>query len=126
MAEEAKAIYSTYWSDITILFVLFACPRYSKEEDNVPWDTNFSPHLQVNVSDTGVQYCSHENIIYEVPRHTNLLSSSNSIKVHPKTDGKAIDVRNSHEVAIVVNDGSEAKGICEVEGSSGNHCDVKT
>ena len=104
----------THRGDIAILFILVATSRYGQEENDDPRNTNFSPHLQVNRADTGVQTSTHKNVINEVPRHADLVPSSDRNKVRPERHGETVNHGDGHDMTIVVNDFGETENVVVV------------
>lgn len=115
----------TYRRNITVEFILLACARDGKEEGDIPGNTHFSPHLEVDVANTWVKDSTHEHIIHEVPRHADLLSAGDSPKVHPEADGEAVDDGHRHQVPEVVDDRCEREGTGKVQSGSGEHRDIE-
>ena len=72
----------TYRSHIAILLVLLAGTRDGHEKHDDPRDADLEPHLEVDGANAGIQACAHEDVVDEVARHTNLVSSRHSQEVH--------------------------------------------
>ena len=77
----------------------------------MPGDANLSPHLQVDISDAGIQASAHEKIVNETPRHTDGLSSNDGCKVHEKRDKPTPEHSDGHKVAEIVDDTGQAENI---------------
>lgn len=95
--------------------------RHGQEENDDPRNANFSPHLQVNGTNTGVQTSTHENVIHEAPRHANLVPGCDRNEIHSEGHSKTVNHGNGHDVAIVVNDFSETENVVVVQSSSSQH-----
>lgn len=110
---------ATYGGDGTILFILFARARDGQEEHDNPGDTDFRPHFQVNGTDSRVQSCAHEDIVYEVARHAHLFTAGDGPKVSPEGDSEAPDHGNRHNVAVIIDDFREAEYVVVVKDRGG-------
>lgn len=93
-----------YRSDIAVGLVLFEAAGYGKEEDDVPRDANLGPHLQVDVSDAGVQTSTHEKVVDEIPGHTHGFTGNDGGKVHEERNEPTPEHSDSHKVTKVVDD----------------------
>lgn len=80
-----------YRCNISILFVLFACAGDGQKKDNDPRNADFSPHLQVDRSKTGVEASTHKIVVEKVSGHANLGTGEDSIKVGDKGDTEPIN-----------------------------------
>ena len=63
---------NTNWSDVSIQFILFTRTRYGHEKDYNPRNANFGPHLKIDRANTGIQGCTHENVVDKVAGHAYL------------------------------------------------------
>jgi hypothetical protein len=110
----------THGGNGTILFVLFAGTRDRQEKYNYPRDANLRPHLQINRTNTRVEGGTHEYVVKEVARHSQLFSTGDGPKVRSKRYRKTPDHGDSHDVAIVVDDLREAEDVVIVQDRSGD------
>ena len=98
--------------------------RDGQKEDNNPRNANLCPHLEVNRANARVQASAHKDVIDEIARHANLITSCDGEEIHPKGDCKAVDHRNRHDMAVVVDDFCEPEDVVVVEQGGGDHRDV--
>jgi len=61
--------------NVAIDLVLLAATTDRDHEQQHPRDPHFSPHLQIDASDTRVQTRAHEQVVGVVPAHPHLLAS---------------------------------------------------
>lgn len=120
-----KYIESTYRSNVAIGLVLLASTRDGQEEDNDPWDTDLSPHLEVDGAKTGVQASTHEVVVEEVAGHADCSASHDGVKVGEKGDTKAVNHGDGHEMAVVVDDLGEAEDVEVVQRGGGDESHVE-
>jgi len=85
----------------------------------VPGDADLSPHLQVDVSNTGVQASTHENVVNKTSRHTNGFSGNEGGKVHEERNKPTPKHCDGHEVAKVVDDAGQAEDVEVVQAGGG-------
>lgn len=85
----------------------------------MPGDTNLSPHLQIDVSDAGVQASTHEKVIDEVSGHTHRLSGDDGGIVHEERNKPTPEHSDGHEVTEVVNDAGQAENFEVVQAGGG-------
>lgn len=111
----------THGSHITVLFVLMAATRDGQKEDDDPGNANLRPHFQVNRTNTRVEAGTHEDIVYETPRHANLVSTRDGDKVDTKGHRKPIYDRHRHYMTIVIDDVSQAEDVKVMKDGSGDH-----
>ena len=115
----SKLVRGAYGSDVSVSLVLLEAAGNGEEKHDVPRDADFSPHLQVDVSDTGVQASTHENVVNETSGHTNGLSGNDGGKVHEERDKPAPEHSDGHKVAEVVDDAGQAEDVEVVQAGSG-------
>lgn len=85
----------------------------------MPWDADLGPHLQVDVSNAGVQASPHEEIVDEASGHTHGLSSNDGRKVHEERDKPAPEHGDGHKMAEVVDNTGQAENVEIVQASGG-------
>lgn len=110
---------NTHRGNIAVGFVLLEAARDGEEEHDVPWDADLSPHLQVDVSDAGVQASTHEKVINEVSRHAHRLSGNDGGKVHEERNRPTPKHSDGHKVAEVVDDAGQTEYFEVVQAGSG-------
>ena len=81
----------------------------------MPGDADLSPHLQVDVSNAGIQASAHEKVIDKASRHAHGLSSNDSCKVHEERDGPTPEHGDGHKVAEVVDDAGKTEDVKVVQ-----------
>ncbi len=114
----------THRSHVSVLLILLTCARDRDKEHQDPRDSDLEPHLQVNRTNTRVQAGTHEDVVNEVARHANLVSSRDSEEVHPERHAEADDHRDSHEMTEVVDDGLETDDSGVLQNSSDRPGDI--
>jgi len=101
-----------------------ATTRDGQKEDNDPRNANLCPHLEVNRANARVQASAHKDVIYEIARHANLVTSCDSEEIHPKGDRETVDHRHRHDMTVVVDNFCESENAVVVEYGSSDHRDV--
>lgn len=115
---------NAYGSDITVSFILFEATRDGEKEYDMPGDADLSPHLQVDVSNAGIQASAHEQVINEAPRHTDGLSGNDSCKVHEERDEPTPEHSDGHKVAEVVDDAGKTEDVKVMQSGGSEQCSV--
>lgn len=108
---------SSRCSNVTTGLVLLESAGNRDVEQNRPWNTNFSPHLEVNDADAGVQGSSHEEIIHQVTRHTVIGTLDMGGDENKSGQGETPDDSNSHNVAKVIDDVGKSEDTSDVKES---------
>lgn len=104
---------------------MLAGARYRKEEDDDPGNANLGPHFQIDRAKAGVQAGTHEIIVEEISRHAHGSASENGIEIGDERNTEAENHRNSHEMAIIVDNLGEAEYMVVMEGGSSDEGCVK-
>lgn len=68
-----------------------AATRDRQKEDNDPRNADLCPHLEVNRANARVQASAHKDVIDEISRHANLVTSCDCEEMHPKGDCETVD-----------------------------------
>lgn len=111
----------THRCDISILLILLTCSRDGKHEASYPWNPNLQPHFQVHRAHTRIQASTHEIIVEEIPRHSDLLVAGDCDDVGSKTDTKPVDHSDGHEMPIIVDDFGETESTSGMKDDGGDH-----
>lgn len=113
--------------NIAVVLVLPGCGCARQEKEDVPWNTDFEKHLEVEDAEhTWVELGAHEEVVEEGAGHAVFGSSEKRGEVRSNGDEEAGDDGDGHNWSKLVEDGVEWENSGDVENSGEGQSGVHT
>ena len=104
---------------------MLASTANGDQEKQDPRNTDFSPHLQVDAANPGVERSAHPEVVEEVAAHPHRGARVYSGDIGEPADEEAIEHGDGHDRAIVFDDYRQAEESGAVQDGRGNESGVK-
>lgn len=96
-------------TDVPLGFVLLQRTRNRDVEEDGPGHTSFSPHFEIQMTNTRIQTSTHEKVVEEVTRHTVMLAHDTGDHIHQGGHGETPDDGHGHDATKVFGNQSKAE-----------------
>lgn len=103
--------------DIAIRLVLPSRGTHGKKQENIPRETNFKEHLEVQDAEhPRVELRTHEEVVDRVPRHAMLRAASQRREVRNERNQNARKDGDTKQRSEFIDDGVQLENTREMEG----------
>lgn len=112
-------------SDVSIFLILLASSRDGDEEEEYPGNADFGPHLEVDITNSGVKRSTHPKVVEKVSRHAELLTLCDGDPVGGKRGSPTPKDGDGHHGSEIVHDFGDSEDVGCVEDSGSRESEVK-